>query len=63
MARKSWRNAVRQSDVRCRSHEPTRLRSKDAQPGKGGYFKDERSLGGEGGRSNAVSISNNDIMV
>ena len=31
--------------------------------GKGGYFKDERSLGGRGGRQNAVSISNNDVIV
>ena len=31
--------------------------------GKGGYFKDDRSLGGRGGRPNAVSISNNDVIV
>ena len=31
--------------------------------GKGGYFKDERSLGGRGVRQNAVSISNNDVIV
>ena len=30
---------------------------------KGGYFKDERSLGGRGGRPNAVSISNDDVIV
>ena len=30
---------------------------------KGAYFKDERSLGGRGGRPNAVSISNNDVIV
>ena len=30
---------------------------------KGGYFKDERSLGGGGGPPNAVSISNNDVIV
>ena len=30
---------------------------------KGGYFKDERSVGGRGGRPNAVSISNNDVIV
>ena len=31
--------------------------------GKGGYYKDDRSLGGRGGRPNAVSISNNDVIV
>ena len=30
---------------------------------KGGYFKDERSLGGRGGRQNAISDSNNDVIV
>ena len=30
---------------------------------KGGYFKDDRRLGGRGGRPNAVSISNNDVIV
>ena len=27
------------------------------------YFKDERWLGGMGGRQNAVSISNNDVIL
>ena len=29
----------------------------------GAYFKDERSLGGRGGRPNAVTISNSDVIV
>ena len=38
-------------------------RTQDVLQFKGGYFKDERSLGGRGGRPNAVSISNNDVIV
>ena len=30
--------------------------------GKGRYFKDERSLGGRGGRPNAVNISDSAVM-
>ena len=30
---------------------------------KGAFFKDERSLGGRGGRPNAVTINNSDVIV
>jgi len=29
---------------------------------KGAFFKDERSLGGRGGRPNAVTISDSDVI-
>ena len=31
--------------------------------GKGAYYKDERSLGGRGGRPNVVTINNSDVIV
>ena len=30
---------------------------------KGAFFKDERSLGGRGGRPNAVTISDSDVII
>ena len=40
----------------------SRIKSLNTLP-KGGFFKDERSVGGRGGQPNAVSISNNDVIV
>ena len=39
-------------------HKPSKCNA-----AKGGYFKDEGSLGGRGGPQNVVSISNSDVVV